>query len=321
MAHAQTLAPFLAFPRVTISSLSTLTSASAAATAQRTALLAHLLKNNSAEHTRKSGAIFSAFFFNKNFQGAIMNNLTENERVDQVNDSLSLIQKKDGLTFGTDALLLAAYISGKFDTGIEIGGGSGIISMLLLTREKVKKITAIEVQEDYAALIRRNARLNGLSESLTSVYADAREYKASSEVSIVFTNPPYMKAGGGKRNDTDAKNAARHEMNGDIGELIGAAARMLKYGGTFAAVYRPDRITDIIFAMRDKKIEPKRMTFVHADTTSEASMVLIEGKRGGGCGLQLTRPLIIYKDRSHTEYGEDMDYIMRFGSFPKEYKR
>ena len=45
------------------------------------------------------------------------------------------------------------------------------------------------------------------------------------------------------------------------------------------------------------------------------------GKKGGGCGMQLTRPLIIYKDRSHSAYGEDMDHIMQYGSFPKEYKR
>lgn len=250
-----------------------------------------------------------------------MINLYENERVDEVNDSLSLIQKTDGLTFGTDALLLAAYISGKFDTGIEIGGGSGIISMLLLAREKVKSITAIEVQGEYAELIERNARLNDLGTRLRAVHMDAREYRPESEVNLVFSNPPYMKDGGGKRNDTDAKNIARHEVNGDIGELIGAAAKMLKYGGTFAAVYRPDRLTDIIAAMREKKIEPKRMTFVHADDVSESSMVLIEGKRGGGCGMQLTRPLIIYKDRSHSAYGEDMDCIMQNGSFPKEYKR
>ena len=132
---------------------------------------------------------------------------------------------------------------------------------------------------------------------------DARDYRPAGEVNLVFTNPPYMKDGGGKRNDTDAKNIARHEVNGDITELVGAAARMLKYGGTFAAVYRPDRLTDIIAAMREKKIDPKRMTFVHADSGSESSMVLIEGKRGGGCGMQLTRPLIIYKDRSHSGYG------------------
>ena len=47
--------------------------------------------------------------------------LYENERLDYVNDNLSLIQNKDGLTFGTDALLLAGYISGGYKTGVEIG--------------------------------------------------------------------------------------------------------------------------------------------------------------------------------------------------------
>ena len=48
--------------------------------------------------------------------------LYENERIDYVNDSLSLIQKTDGLTFGTDALLLAGFICGKYATAAELGG-------------------------------------------------------------------------------------------------------------------------------------------------------------------------------------------------------
>ena len=50
------------------------------------------------------------------FEGDKGMTLYENERVDYVNDSLSLIQKTDGLTFGTDALLLAGYVSGKYRT-------------------------------------------------------------------------------------------------------------------------------------------------------------------------------------------------------------
>ena len=57
------------------------------------------------------------------------------ERCDYVNDSLRLIQETDGLTFGTDALLLAGYINGKYRRGLEIGSGSGIISMFLVTRD------------------------------------------------------------------------------------------------------------------------------------------------------------------------------------------
>ncbi len=247
--------------------------------------------------------------------------LYENERCDEVNERLRLIQKTDGLTFGTDALLLAAYINARGKRGAELGAGSGIISMLLLAREKLSRCLAYEVQGEYAELIRRNAELNGLSDTLTPVHADIRTLKTSEDQDIVFTNPPYMRAEGGKLNLTDAKTVARHEMCGDIGDFTAAAARLLRFGGAFYAVYRPDRLTDLTAAMREVGIEPKRMTFVHANSHSEAAMVLTEGKRGGKSGMMLTPPLIIYKDRTNTEYTEEMRFITENGSFPKGYKR
>lgn len=243
------------------------------------------------------------------------------ERIDYVNDSLKLIQKTDGLTFGTDALLLAGYISGKYKNALEIGGGTGIISMLLLTREKVRVATAVEVQEEFSELIGRNAELNGLTDRLFPILSDIRDFKAEGEFDLIYTNPPYMKTDSGKANEMDKKNIARHEVFGDISGFTEAARRLLKFGGTFAAVYRPDRLTDLISAMREARLEPKRITFVHADTGSESSMVLVEGKAGGKSGNILTRPLIIYKDKNHSEYSEDMKYIMENGSFPNGFKR
>ena len=63
------------------------------------------------------------------------------------------------------------------------------------------------------------------------------------------------------------------------------------------------------------------MTFVHADTNSTPSMVLVEGKAGGKSSLLLTKPLIIYKDNEHKIYSDDMNFIMENGSFPSEFKR
>ena len=243
------------------------------------------------------------------------------ERCDFVNDSLKLIQNTEGLTFGTDALLLAGYVSSKYGRGLEIGSGSGIISMLLLSRGKLQSTVALEVQRTYAELTERNAALNGLSDRLSAVCADVREYRSEGEFDLVYTNPPYMKVGGGKSCDTDYKNIARHEVFGDIGDFCQSAKRLIRFGGSFAAVYRPDRLTDLIYEMRLADIEPKRMTLVFADCTSEPSMALIEGRRGGRCGMYVTPPFIIYKDSSHREYSEDMDYVMNNGSFPEIYKR
>ena len=136
------------------------------------------------------------------------------ERCDFVNDNLRLIQETDGLTFGTDALLLAGYINGKYKSGCEIGSGSGIISMLLVTRNKVDSCTALEVQKEYADLTQRNVSLNNLDEKIKTVCADVREYKSSIEFDIVYSNPPYMKTTSGKKNILDKKNIARHEVCG-----------------------------------------------------------------------------------------------------------
>lgn len=246
--------------------------------------------------------------------------LKENERLDCVNDDIELIQDTDGLTFGTDALLLAGYVGGKYGSGVELGGGTGIISMLLLTRGKVEKVECIELQEEFTDLIYRNAIHNSLIDRLTPICADVREFRPKKECEIVFTNPPYMKTTSGKSNLDTKKNIARHEVAGTIYDFCLSGSRMLKYGGAFYAVYRPDRLIDLIDAMRGSGLEPKRMTYVHANKDTEPSMVLIEAKKGGKCGLKLTKPLLIYKNNDNKEYSDDMSYIMERGSFPEKFK-
>ncbi len=245
--------------------------------------------------------------------------LSENERLDEVNEKLKLIQKTDGLVFGTDALLLAAYAEGEAETAVEYGAGTGIVSLLLATRKKAKHITAVEVQSEFADLAGRNIELNGLSDKVTAVCADVRDWRAETPVAMIVSNPPYMKTDSGFSCDKEKKNVARHEVMGDIGEFLAAAKRNLKYGGAFLAVYRPDRLCDLLNAMRKAEIEPKRMTFVHASAGTESSMVLVEGKRGGKCGLFLTPPLLLYRDGTHRENSAELNYILENGSFPPAY--
>ena len=254
-----------------------------------------------------------------------MNDITlfPNERIDKVNENLTLIQKKDGLTFGTDAFLLASFIKNTpTKKAAELGSGTGIISLLLAERNKLSNIYAIEIQKDFVDLTKRNTHINDLDSKITTDNADVTSIKASDidgEVDVVFTNPPYMKTDSGYANRITKKNIARHEVHGSITDFCLAAKRLIRFGGSFFAVYRPDRLTDILYAMREAAIEPKRITLVHADAASIPSMLLIEGKRGGKSGLRMTRPLILYSDASHTEYGADMKYIMENGSFPEDF--
>ena len=228
------------------------------------------------------------------------NILLEDETLTQVNENINLIQRKNGLTFGTDAFLLASFIKAqKSGIAVELGGGTGIISLLCASREKFKTIYCTEIQKDFADIIARNSKLNGLSDSIMPICEDIRNLKSATigcEVDAVFSNPPYMKVDSGKRNEHDEKFIARHEVFGDIKDFCACAKRLLKHGGSFYCVWRPDRLIDLICAMRENNLEPKEMCFVHANTKSAPSMVLLRAKKGASPSVTVSEPLFLNLD-------------------------
>ncbi len=227
-----------------------------------------------------------------------MPKLLENERLDEVNEKISLIQKKDGLTFGTDAYLLAAFMRPQRRAlAVELGTGTGIIPLLLAARDRFAKIWALEVQEEFSTLAARNVLLNRMEDRVFVRHADVREFDVSDvgrEVDVVFSNPPYMRTDSGKRNLSDGKYIARHEVCGNIGDFCAAAERLLKYGGRFYCVWRPDRLSELMRALAEHHLEPKTMVFVHADAESEPSMVLLMATKGGAPSLRILPPLILH---------------------------
>ena len=226
--------------------------------------------------------------------------ILENEKLTEVNENIKLIQKKNGLTFGTDAFLLASFVKAqKSGIAVELGGGTGIISLLCASRKKFKTIYCAEIQKDFADIITRNASLNNLDNKVISICDDVRNLKSASigcEVDAVFSNPPYMKVDSGKRNDYDEKFIARHEVFGEIFDFCACAKRLLKHGGSFYCVWRPDRLIDLICAMRENNLEPKEMCFVHANTKSAPSMVLVRAKKGASASVVVSEPLFLNLD-------------------------
>ncbi len=231
--------------------------------------------------------------------------LNSDERINEINENLRLIEKANGLTFGTDAYLLASFLPCRSrHIGVELGSGTGVVSLLALSRNKCLRIYGIEIQESFCELSERNASLNGFSERFGVICRNVTQISPSDtagEVDFVFSNPPYMTAGSGKANENDEKNIARHEVYADIGDFCACAKRLLKHGGYFYCVYRPDRLIDLLCALRQNDLEPKRIVFVHSNTQSAPSLALVQAKKGAKSGLTIEKPIYIYNDGT-TEY-------------------
>ena len=226
--------------------------------------------------------------------------LHSDERLDRINEDLRLIQKTNGLTFGTDAYLLAAYLRPMHRArAADFGCGTGIISLLAQAKGKFAHVTAIEIQESFAELAKRNVGINGLDDKISVLHADLTSLhptELGGELDVIFSNPPYMRTDSGKRNTADEKYIARHEVCGSIADFCRAASRLLKHGGLFYVVWRPDRLSELFSALHDAALEPKRMTFVQADQATSPSMILLECKKGAAPSLIVTPTLMLYRD-------------------------
>ncbi len=244
------------------------------------------------------------------------------ERKEQINERLTLTSLQAGLTFGTDAYLLSAYVKKKpKGRAVDLGAGTGVISLLCAARGTYAHIDCVELQPAFCDLIRRNAEENGLSDSIGVLCADVRELSAATlgyEVDAVFSNPPYMRAGAGIGNRAPEKEMARHEVLGTIRDFCDAAARILKFGGTFTVVWRPDRLSELLCAMTAAGIEPKRMTVVYASEEHVPCLVLCEGKRGGAPGMFVTKPLLLTRDGEESREAKE---IYERGAFHEQYQK
>lgn len=242
-----------------------------------------------------------------------------------VNASLSLRQRSEGLRYGTDAYLLFAYLRRRPKAkAVELGSGSGIISLLALKANKLASVTAVEVQPPYAKLTAENASENGLGDRLSVLCANVKELTVASvggEVDVVFSNPPYMRADSGKANASDEKLIARHEVLAVIDDFCMAGSRILKTGGSFYAVWRPDRLTELVTAMERAGIPPKRMTLVYPDTKSAPCLMLVEGKKSAKPDVFVTKSLFLHEDASLSPLVDtaDCQTIYENGDFPDEY--
>ncbi len=239
--------------------------------------------------------------------------IADGERIDYINENLRLIQKIGGLTFGTDAYLLAAFAKKTpAARGVDLGSGTGVAALLMLAGGKCKHMHAVELQEEFSELIERNALLNGLSSRLTILTKDAREITnadTAGEVDVIVSNPPYMPVGSGLPCTDNRMEIARRESNGGIFDFSMAAARLLKTGGHFYTVFRPDRLADLLVALRTANLEPKRLITVYPDAESRPCLILSEAKKGAAAGLIQAPPLIIYQSPSDRTYTKPMAKI------------
>lgn len=245
--------------------------------------------------------------------------IKENERLDDLQyKGLRLLQKKEGFCFGVDAVLLAHFAqASKSSTIIDLGTGTGIIAVLLAAKKGPKKLIGLEIQPEMAEMAERSIRLNGLEKSVQIVQGDIREAVklfGAAAFDVVVSNPPYMEKGGGLLNPADTKAIARHEVLCTLEDVVSTAAKLLRPGGKFFMVHRPQRLVDIIWNMRKADLEPKKLRLVYPSPGKKPNLLLISGTKNGNPELKIQEPLYVYDSTGN--YSKEIEEIYNRDSKP-----
>ncbi|WP_334078062.1 tRNA1(Val) (adenine(37)-N6)-methyltransferase [Paenibacillus sanfengchensis] len=243
--------------------------------------------------------------------------LYEKERVDDLlTHELGIIQSDEVFSFSMDAVLLArfAQIPGRGNV-LDMCTGNGVIPLLLSTRSRAN-IEGIEIQPRLADMARRSVEMNGLTERIRIREGDLRELAKQKDRPVydaITVNPPYMPLTSGDLKINPYQAIARHEIHCTLEEVIAAAMRLLRPGGKFFMVHKPQRLGEMMTLLRQYRLEPKVVRFVHSRIGAEANMVLMEALRDGKPDVRVQPPLIVYE-----ESGNYCPEIMNIYYGPKE---
>lgn len=233
--------------------------------------------------------------------------IKENERLDIIpGTDLKIIQNRDKFCYGSDAVLISRFLKIKKNcTIIDLGTGTGIIPLLIYSRNIVKKIYGIEIQKYMANMAKRSVLFNKLEDQIEIVNIDLKLLPSifpMKSFDVVVSNPPYMSYGKGLINPKDSLALSRHEIACTLEDIIKISNYLLKDKGKLYLVHRPTRLVDIFWLLRKYKLEPKRIRFVHPSINKKPNLLLLESVKGGNPELRFENPLYMYnKDGSFTD--------------------
>lgn len=243
------------------------------------------------------------------------------ETVDKIfGGRVAVIQSRRGYRFSLDTLLLIAFVHPERGRRIiDLGCGCGVVPLALATFYPRLECVGLEFQERLLERARAALQLNALQHRVSFIAGNVRDVAATFEpggFDMVTCNPPYRRLRSGRPNPDSERHVARHEVEATLVDFVAGAAHLLRHRGRLYVVYPAGRAVELLATMSRAHLEPHRARFVQSFAGSSATLVLVEGVKGGRSDLTVLPPLVIYA--SEDVYTQEMQAVFDGTAFDFE---
>ncbi len=213
---------------------------------------------------------------------------------------IKMIHIDKSYTFGVDSIILLDFAKMKrYKILIDIGSGSGILSLGANAYYNLKEVYAIEIQNEKAKLFNENLNLNEIS-NIEIINKDLNEVDLGNNIAdYIITNPPYYKITDNIQNKSEEFLVSRQEKYLTLENIFDFANKALKDKGKLFMIHKPERMVDIFKSSGNLKA--KRIRFVQSTFDKKPQFILIEFVKNANDGLKIENPLIIYENGGYSE--------------------
>ncbi|HXW84659.1 MAG TPA: hypothetical protein VEJ86_09670, partial [Candidatus Binataceae bacterium] len=170
--------------------------------------------------------------------------------------------------------------------------------------------------------IASNARLNDLA-TVRAICADLRARRIAelepASFDLVVANPPYRALRSGRDVPERGRRLGRTETGAGLRDFVAAARRFVRNGGRVALVFTASRSAELIATLREYRLEPKRIRFVHPRASAPAASCLIEARADGGVEVTVEPPLWLHEGTG--EYTAEARWWLGLETAPRNQAR
>jgi len=185
------------------------------------------------------------------------------------------------MKIGTDSVLLGAWcpIDNNPISILDIGAGTGILSLMLTQRTAAEQIDALEIDENAYEQCVENFESSPWSDRLFCFHAGLDEFveDPEDEYDIIISNPPFYSED--YKTDNDQRDLARFQDALPFEDLLEAAALLLSENGIFAVIIPFKEERKFINLAKDFELHPFKITCVKGTPTTEVKRSLLAFSR------------------------------------------
>ena len=185
------------------------------------------------------------------------------------------IQHRDDVfKFGTDAALLATWVDiSTAENILEIGTGTGVISLMMAQRNENAVFTGIDISKNAIDLANQNLSSYPTPTKIKFELSSLQEFTTEHKFDHIISNPPFFE--NATKSPSPLKNTTRHTDGLSLEELLMHSKRLLHSAGTISLIY-PVRYLDNIKTLCEKHdLFPSKIVYTRSTASKPIQRVLI----------------------------------------------